>query len=167
MSATAPADLCPSELPGRGCRGHGDKVLWMAVVQQALDDLDYEPYGSQLHASATAFFLRGDDWAASRAAIADQIELHPDDLRRAALRHIAERQARDPAPAPRPPGVTARPPACRAVATTVERPACSNPPPVPPSRCTPPPPSRAQPPRPVASGFQFDPWRRLAREAQR
>jgi hypothetical protein len=64
--------------------------------------------------------------------------------------------------------VTARPQVCRAVATTVEqRPACSNPPPVPPSRYTPPPPSRAQSPRPVASGFQFDPWRRLAREAQR
>jgi hypothetical protein len=63
--------------------------------------------------------------------------------------------------------VTARLPVCRAVATTVERPACSNPPPVPPSRCTPSPPSRAQSPRLSASGFQFDPWRRLAREAQR
>jgi hypothetical protein len=130
MSVTVPA--ASSEIPGHSYRGHGDQALWSAVVQQALNDLDFEPYGSQLYVAATAFLLRCEgEWAASRAAIADQLNLHADDLRHAGQRHLAERLAREPlpTPCPRPVAPTALPPVTR--------------------------------PHPLASLFQFNPYARL------
>ena len=60
----AMADLAPGlSLQGRGNRGNrrdrGERALWSAVVQQALDDLDGEPFGSLIHNAAMAYFLGG------------------------------------------------------------------------------------------------------------
>jgi len=48
-------------------RGHGERALWSAVVQQAIDDAMDEPVGSQIYTEALAFFTHDGDWAQSRA----------------------------------------------------------------------------------------------------
>jgi hypothetical protein len=72
--------------------------LWAAVVDQALSDIDECPYDSTEYDAAVAFFMRGGVWGRSRAEIADQLGLHPDDLRRAGACAVAKRESREPPP---------------------------------------------------------------------
>src|SRR5664279_5562684 len=62
------------------CDGeHSERGLWIAVVQQALDDLS-EPPRSLLFGEAILFFVGGGEWAKSRGLIADQLCIHADDI---------------------------------------------------------------------------------------
>lgn len=75
--------------------------LWAQVVLQAKSDLDAEPIDSILFNQAAAFFVGRGEWAASRANVADCLEMHPDALGRCGERWIAERRQREglePAP---------------------------------------------------------------------
>jgi hypothetical protein len=74
------------------------RVLWGQVVLQAKDDLEREPIGSLLYNQAAAFFLNRGEWAESRAAVADCLHMHPDDLSRSGKRWIAERRSREGLP---------------------------------------------------------------------
>jgi hypothetical protein len=74
------------------------RALWAAVILQARDDLDTEHYGSVEHGHADAFFTAPGDWAVSRRAIADALDLHPDDLMRLGRAVTAARTARDGGP---------------------------------------------------------------------
>src|SRR5450631_2344997 len=77
------------------------RCLWAQVVLQAKADLDDEPIGSVLFNQAAAFFIGRGEWAASRANVADCLEMHPDALGRWCERWIAERRQREglePAP---------------------------------------------------------------------
>ncbi|MBN8903436.1 MAG: hypothetical protein BGO51_27890 [Rhodospirillales bacterium 69-11] len=72
---------------------------------QALDDIRCEPRSSLDHLQAVSFFLAGGEWAKARAAIADQLGLHPDDLERAGRMCVAARDTAEPPelpPAPEP-----------------------------------------------------------------
>jgi hypothetical protein len=83
--------------PEDGCR-----LLWAAVIHQALEDLDDQPYGSITHNEAVAFFTRTGLWGGMREEIADSIDLHADHLRRIGQSRITARTARtvrEPLPA--------------------------------------------------------------------
>jgi hypothetical protein len=101
MTAPAPVPSLSDDTrrPDR-YRGMGERALWCAVVQQALDDLDYEPVNSLLHDDAAAFFLNGGEWAVSRGEVADMLDIHPDDIRRCGVRHMAERRRAEGIPEP-------------------------------------------------------------------
>lgn len=73
-----------------------DRLLWLAVVVQAIEDLSFEPYHSLEFDAAYAFFTHDGQWQAARGAIADMIGWHPDDIRRAGLAHLAVRERREP-----------------------------------------------------------------------
>jgi hypothetical protein len=73
-------------------------ALWAAVVLQARDDLDTEVYNSVDYSQAAAFFTAPGDWAISRRAIADALDLHPDDLTRLGRAVTAARSIRDGGP---------------------------------------------------------------------
>lgn len=75
--------------------------LWAAVVNQALDDLREFPYDSVEYTQAFEFFTGRGEWAKSREQIADYVELHPDNLRRAGQAVIHARYAADGGPPPR------------------------------------------------------------------
>jgi hypothetical protein len=79
------------ETPG-SARGHGERALWVAVVQQAIDDVADERIGSLDWDEAVAFFTHAGDWSAARASVADMLELHADDLARVGQRLIADRR---------------------------------------------------------------------------
>ena len=81
----------PETAYGSG-RGHGERALWVAVVQQAIDDVADEPIGSLDWDEAVAFFTDAGDWAAARTSVADMLEMHADDLVRVGRRIIAERR---------------------------------------------------------------------------
>jgi hypothetical protein len=74
------------------------RALWTQVVQQAKDDVETQPVGSVLYEQAASFFAGGGAWAASRAAVADMLDVHPDDLRRRGTLWIAARRERDGLP---------------------------------------------------------------------
>jgi hypothetical protein len=74
------------------------RALWAAVVIQARDDLETEEYNSVDYGQAAAFFSAPGDWATSRRAIADALDLHPDDLMRLGRAVTAARTARDGGP---------------------------------------------------------------------
>jgi hypothetical protein len=84
--------------PNGGCL-----LLWAAVIHQALEDLDGQPYGSVTHDEAVAFFTRTGPWGGMREEIADRVDLHADDLRRIGQSRITARTAREPSPAKVPP----------------------------------------------------------------
>ena len=73
-----------------------ERGLWSAVVLQAHDDLQFEPRNSVIYGEAEAFFFHAvGPWAQSRQTIADQLEVHADDITRLgrltiAARNIAE-----------------------------------------------------------------------------
>jgi len=90
--------------------GHGIGALWAAVVRQALDDLDYEPFDSFPYLDAAAFFLNGGEWAVARGAIADLLGVHPDDIRRCGMRHLTDRRLTEAIPEPAPAPCVPRPP---------------------------------------------------------
>jgi hypothetical protein len=75
-----------------------ERELWAAVVLQAQADLDGEAYGSVLYAQAEAFFVGAGPWGASRAEVADRLDLHGDDLRRLGRATLAARALRDGPP---------------------------------------------------------------------
>jgi len=83
-------------------RGHGERALWSAVVQQAIDDVMDGPTGSLIYDGAVAFFTHGGDWAMARADIADELGIHPDDLARAGRQIIAARRVSEGLPAETP-----------------------------------------------------------------
>jgi hypothetical protein len=66
--------------------------LWAGVLCQAYQDLRDEEFGSYWHNQAMAFFFDGGDWIESRRDICDMLGLHPEDLRRPALRMINARR---------------------------------------------------------------------------
>lgn len=72
-----------------------DRNLWGAVVLKAHDDLDTAKYGSSHYITAKSFFTASGKWAESRQAIADELELHPDDLMRLGRATLAARHLRD------------------------------------------------------------------------
>jgi len=69
------------------------RALWAAVVIQALDDIETEPMASVSFTDAEAFFTRMGAWGEARMAIADFLDLHPDDLERVGRRALAMRRA--------------------------------------------------------------------------
>jgi hypothetical protein len=75
-----------------------ERDLWAAVVSQAADDINTEDYRSVDYALAVSFFIASGEWAASRQAIADCIELHVSDIERLGRAAIAARHVRDGAP---------------------------------------------------------------------
>jgi len=93
----APITQPPVRIP---YTGQGETALWSAVVQQGLDDLDYEPFGSLLHADAAAFLLNGGEWAKARGEVADMLGVHPDDIRRCGVRHMMDRRHAEGIPEP-------------------------------------------------------------------
>lgn len=79
-------------------RGQGDRALWAAVVQQAIDDLDAPP-DSLERADAVAFFTGRGEWRQSRIDIADRLGIHADDLERCGRRLMEERGITESVPA--------------------------------------------------------------------
>jgi hypothetical protein len=69
------------------------RELWAAVVLQALEDIRSEPLSSLDYLQAVSFFAAGGEWAQARAAIADQLGLHPDELERVGRSCIDTRRA--------------------------------------------------------------------------
>jgi hypothetical protein len=77
-----------------------DRTLWLSVVAQAAEDLDGQPYGSLLYEEAVAFFTANNTWAISRREIADNLDMHADDLKIAGTELIRARHLRDGLPPP-------------------------------------------------------------------
>lgn len=67
-------------------------ALWAAVVLQAQDDIMDLPIKSAEYASAVCFFIHDGQWGEARGAVAEHLDLHPDDLRAFGRRCIAARQ---------------------------------------------------------------------------
>jgi hypothetical protein len=89
------------------------RSLWSQVVLQARDDVETADFGSVDYEQATDFFVGSGRWAESRAAIAELVDLHPDDLVRLGRGLINRRRDQAGLPAMdfnrrRPPGT--RPP---------------------------------------------------------
>src|SRR5664279_3905972 len=87
--------IIPAEPDHGSRRGHGERALWVAVVQQAIDDVAEERIGSLDWDEAVAFFTHAGDWAAARAGVADMLDMHADDLAHVGRRLIAERRIRE------------------------------------------------------------------------
>lgn len=98
----------------------GYQLLWIAVVQQALDDVACAPRRSSEYDDAVAFFSRTEgSWAVARAEVADHLKCHPDAIIRAGRAAIAARRSADglppdqpqpaPKPKPKPPQVAPKP----------------------------------------------------------
>jgi len=68
------------------------RVLWLAVINTAIFDIEFGPFESVEYNQAVAFFTSDGAWAESREVIADAIDLHPDDLSRAGRRAISRRR---------------------------------------------------------------------------
>jgi len=85
--------------------GSGYRALWGAAVLQAKEDVEHQPFNSIAYDQAVAFFVGGGAWAESRSALADCLEVHPDDIERVGRRCIAARRKLDglPPDAGRPP----------------------------------------------------------------
>jgi hypothetical protein len=80
------------------------RLLWLAVLQQAVDDLESAGLESHWYREAAAFFSGSGIWREARATIADFTGFHPDELTASGLRIIARRRAERGVPAedPRP-----------------------------------------------------------------
>jgi hypothetical protein len=78
------------------------RALWSAAVMQAKADVEHQPFESIDYDQAVAFFIGGGAWAESRLALADCLELHPDDLERVGRRCIAARRELEGLPPERP-----------------------------------------------------------------
>jgi len=124
-------------------RGSGVPSLWAAVILRALKDIEEEPYDSLLFNEARDFLTGGGAWGQSRQDIAEQVNLHGDDIRRIALAQLAQRASHDPPPV-RPPVTKVQP----AAVPVAPRPMLVRPAPnrVAPARPVPEPPA---PPRPI------------------
>jgi hypothetical protein len=72
--------------------------LWAAVVNQAFDDLRELAYGSVDYEQSVQFLTGRGEWASWREQVADYLELHPDDIRRAGLAVIQTRHRADGGP---------------------------------------------------------------------
>lgn len=96
-----------------------ERELWAAVVLLASDDIASQDYGSFDFNQAVAFFCGDGEWAKSRQAIADTMNLHVNDLERLGRTAMAARIVRDgplpvierPAPVVRPQPPTVSQPA--------------------------------------------------------
>ena len=91
----------PARAAPENC-GQGERALWSAVVQQAIDDVMDEPIGSLIYDDAVAFFTHTGEWAVSRTHIADELGIHADDLARAGRRITAQRRLSEGMPADTP-----------------------------------------------------------------
>jgi hypothetical protein len=60
----------------------GYRALWSQVVLQAKDDVETADFGSIDYEQAVNFFIGSGKWAETRAAIAEMVDLHSDDLAR-------------------------------------------------------------------------------------
>jgi hypothetical protein len=78
----------------------GVRALWSAVVDQAKFDIETAEIGSATWITARDFLTGSGDWAASRHAIADMIDVHADDLREAGLRWVRMRCLAEGVPEP-------------------------------------------------------------------
>jgi hypothetical protein len=83
-------------------------------VLQAKADLEDEPIDSVLFSQAAAFFVGRGKWAASRATVADYLEMHPDQLAQCGERWVAARRQRE--------GLEPAPPAALGVRSPVPSP---------------------------------------------
>jgi hypothetical protein len=72
------------------------------VVLLAADDLLEADFGSTEYEDARSFFCSGGHWRESRTLIAEQLELHVNDLERLGRARLFERPPPKRAPAPRP-----------------------------------------------------------------
>lgn len=79
----------------QGCR-----ALWSQVILQARWDLAQCAVGSKSFEQAAAFFVEDGQWGDSRTAIAEMVDLHPDDLTRMGRLLIDKRRAEDRFPLP-------------------------------------------------------------------
>jgi hypothetical protein len=109
------------------------RAFWSAVVLQAHHDIKTEPLRSTDYEQAVAFFTAPGEWRDSLGAIADMLDLHPDDLARTGTKAIKARrlaeglpEVEEPKPHPRPvqhrPMIKWRPPSRLACGTQ----ACPN-----------------------------------------
>ncbi len=78
--------------------GSGYRALWGAAVLQAKEDVERQPFNSIAYDQAVAFFVGGGAWAESRSALADCLDVHPDDIERVGRRCIAARRKLDGLP---------------------------------------------------------------------
>lgn len=89
------------------------RSLFVSVILQACQDIEREPIGSTNYVQAVTFFTAAEgEWLESRQAIADMLDLHPDDLMRAGVRAIRARRKAEGLPeaeAPRPAAVVRAP----------------------------------------------------------
>jgi hypothetical protein len=84
------------------------RAFWSAVVLQAHHDIKTEPLRSTDYEQAVAFFTAPGEWRDSLGAIADMLDLHPDDLARTGTKAIKARRLAEGLPEieePRPPVV--------------------------------------------------------------
>jgi hypothetical protein len=93
-----------------------DRALWVAVIQQAREDIEDLPIGSTDYQSAVAFVTSTSaHWRRGRNEVCEHLGIHGDDLLRAGRRWVAERRRSEglpdqpPAPA-RPVKLTVVPP---------------------------------------------------------
>jgi hypothetical protein len=78
---------------------HGsNRALWAAVVLQVKNDIESEALDSLDYAQAVAFVTGSGSWIESRLAIADMLELHPDDIVRMGRDWIAARRLKEGLP---------------------------------------------------------------------
>lgn len=75
-----------------------ERDLWLAVVACAAEDLRTQSYRSVDYNAAEAFFFGAGPWARSRQRIADQIDMHADDLTQLARTVLARRAQFEGAP---------------------------------------------------------------------
>lgn len=75
------------------------RALWAAVVLQAVEDVRSTVIGSIEFDHAAAFLTATGAWAESRAAIADCLDCHPDQILRSGARYVAERRVAEGLPA--------------------------------------------------------------------
>lgn len=78
----------------------GERGLWVAVVLQALEDIEVESYHSVDYTQSVLFFLGTGPWSQWRMEVAAMLDLHGDDLARVGRAGIAARHLREPPPPP-------------------------------------------------------------------
>jgi len=71
---------------------HGERYLWLAVIEQALVDVRDEMFDSLLYNQAAAFFSDGGYWRRSREEIADLLGVTAEQIQAAGLRIVNARR---------------------------------------------------------------------------
>lgn len=69
-----------------------DRGLWVAVLEQAREDVADMPFDSLECLEAVAFLTGGGQWREARAEVGAHLDIHPDDIKRAGVRWVLERR---------------------------------------------------------------------------